>query len=230
LDLFAQLQNLYLASQHPQQASQLGGDAIELEDLLARRQVHADAGGHHIGELTRVLGVEHVGDHVLGQVGGQPHEPAKEVGSATLQRFDLYPLLDYVGVGLDPGPEVWITLGELLQAHALQPLHNDVQCAVGGAGQAMDDCQCADGIDVAWLGLVDLWVLEGNERHQTVGEHGVIDQADRTGLLHHQGEHRQGKSHSILERQDRQLLGNAQPIILPALRRRLLGGAHHAFR
>ena len=35
MDLFAQLQNLYLASQHPQQASQLGGDAIELEDLLA---------------------------------------------------------------------------------------------------------------------------------------------------------------------------------------------------
>ena len=131
-----------------------------------------------------------------------------DLGLRAVDVREIAELADEVGVALD----------DAFEPHPAHALDEDSQRPVGDADHLVDQRRGSDVVDVLGTGRLFLGVSRRHERDRRVVRDRFVDELDRPLLAYCERGHGVGEDHRLLERQDREALGD-----------RALFGAHGFF-
>ena len=144
LDLRSELRHLELAAQDQRHGAQPLLDVQKLEELLPLLRLQAQRRRDEVAERARIVDVGGRQLQLLGQVRRHPDHAPELVLDVPGQRLDLGRVREDVRKLLELGGEVGLGLLWLDEAHAVEPLDEDPQRAVGHLDHLVDDRGRAD--------------------------------------------------------------------------------------
>ncbi len=206
LDLAAQLHDLHLLVQELDQEQELVLDAVQLQDLLGVLDAQADAAGHQVGQLAGVL---HVGGHhrqLVRHAAVQLHQPLEEVLDRSGQGLGLQVLFHLLRQDLHSGPQVGLLLHPFPDADALQPLDRQADGAVRRSEHPVDLGHGPHLVDLIRGGLLQGFVLAGDQSDEAAFGQGVLHQADAALLADGEGQPHHGVDHHAPQREHGQVV------------------------
>ena len=192
-DLLAQLADGQLVLEQLHEALELGVQHVLFQQLLPDRARQRDRRGDEVRHLARVLQRLDGADQLVRQLLDQRHQPPEHVHQRPAQRLGLDAGGDRLLGHADLGLQVRLGLEILANPDPLQPLDHQPDGAVRAAHQLVDHAGRADLVDVLRAGLLGRVRLLGDERHQPVPAHHVVDQLDRALLATSSGTTASGK-------------------------------------
>ena len=205
LDLRAELEHLELAGEDPGDHAEPLLDVDRLEDLLPLLDGdRPHRRGDEVGERARVVDVRGGELQLLGQIRRETDDARELALHVADERFDLGPLDQHVGYGLELGDEVRVDGDAFCDPHAMQAADEDALRPVGDLDHLVDDRDRPDLVDVVPVGRLDRGVLGGDQGEQAVAGDDVVDQAHRALLPDRKRGHRLREDDHLLERQHRQ--------------------------
>ena len=207
-DLPAELADGKLALQQVKQSAELGGDRVQLKELLPRG--HRE-GNHRRDEVDRVAGVGDVlrrNRQLVGQFRRRLHEPAEDIHDRTAQSVHLRRLDRLVPGHLDPRDQVWLPPEPVQQPDPLDALDHPAHAPVGDPGELVDHPHGSHPVEVFRPGRLPLRIALRHQREEAVATHGVIDEPHRARLSHGKRDRRQREHDRVPERQDWERVGN----------------------
>ncbi len=202
LDLRAQLEDLELATQDRRDLPQALLDVECLEQLLAllgpdRPQRRGD----EVRERTRIVDVRRGELQLLRQIRSEPDDAREETLDVPGERLELRCLDDDVRERAELAEQVRVGVDAVVEADALEPLHEDPECPVGNLDHLVDEGDRADVVDVVPARRFDGFVARRDQREQAVACDDVVDQPDRALLPDRERRHRLREDDRLLERE-----------------------------
>ena len=143
-----------------------------------------------------------------GQVRDERDQAAELVLDAAGERLELGRLLDLVGHDRELADQVRVVLDVALELDAADALDEDPQRPVGDADHLVHDGGGAGLVEVVPAGLLDLGVLDGDERQHALALEHVVDELDRALLADRERRDRLREDDRLLQRQHRQRRGD----------------------
>ena len=203
LDLRAQLEDLHLLGERGDQPLQTRLDVGGFEQLLLHRgaergQRRAD----HVGEPARLRDILDRPRELVGQQRRQLDDLSEQgrgiaderLGLEIAGRRDLVHLFD-------PREKIRPRLGQLEDAEAPQPLHDEAKRAVGLLHDLVNRGHRADAMQVGLAGLLRHGIALGDHPDRAVASRGLLDQLERCGPPGGEGQNGLREQHRVAQRQ-----------------------------
>ena len=179
-DALPELADGDLVLQQLDEMAELGVDRLQLQDLLARREVERHRARDRIRDFERVLQRFRGADHLRRQP-EQRHELAQEIEDGAAQGLDLDVDAGPIRLARDPRDEIRIRGDDFNDPDPLDALERDPNAAVRRPQQLHDGRRGSDLVEVLARGLFDLRVPLRDRQHQPVRAHRIVDDAERLG-------------------------------------------------
>ena len=204
LDLGAQLQDVELAREDADELAHALLDVVLFEQRLLVVRLDAHGAGDEERERPGTFDVGRGHLELFGQVRHQRDDLAEDAQQAGAQRLRLLGLGGHVLDLLGARHQVRLLAHVLLDADALQALHQDAHGAVGQLDHLVRQADGADRIEQVRPRCLDLSVATRDHREQAVaGEH-VVDELDAPFLADGERDHRVWEDDGVAQGQHRQ--------------------------
>ena len=208
LDLRAELEHLELAVEDDGELAEARLDVRLLEQLLLLGRLEAHGRRDQVRERARVLGVRGGKLQLVGQIGDEADHPAEKRLDVAAESLDLGLRAVDVREIAELADEVGVALDDAFEPHPAHALDEDSQRPVGDADHLVDQRRGSDVVDVLGTGRLFLGVSRRHERDRRVVRDRFVDELDRPLLAYCERGHGVGEDHRLLERQDREDLGD----------------------
>ena len=208
LDLRAELEHLELAVEDDGELAEARLDVRLLEQLLLLGRLEAHRRRDQVRERARVLGVRGGKLQLVGQIGDEADHPAEKRLDVAAESLDLGLRAVDVREVAELADEVGVALDDAFEPHPAHALDEDSQRPVGDADHLVDERRGSDVVDVLGAVRLFLGVPRRHERDRRVVRDRFVDELDRPLLAYCERGHGVGEDHRLLERQDREDLGD----------------------
>ena len=171
---------------------QFFADAVDLQNGLGIRDLHADVGGNKVDQLTRIVQVDGCHQQLVRQLRYQRHQSAQQIHGIAHQGFDLESFVHLVGQRGDPCAQVGFVFGPLIDADTLDALDQQPDRAIRGLDHAVDGGRNADLEHIVGARLFDFGIQGRHQANHLLADGGIVDEVDRPGLSYIQSLEGQG--------------------------------------
>ena len=208
VDLALHEHDLDLGTEDEQQLFEPLAGAGGLEQGLLVLVLHHQVGAHGVGELVRLDDAGDGHEQLRGDLAAEldvllellVHRAAQRLGLAAA---GLGARLDRLG----PRREVVVLEPDADEAHALEPLDEDLHGVVRELEHLQDLGAHADVVEVLRQRVVDRGAPLRGQEDLLVGGHGALDRGDRLFAAHEERHHHVREDHDVAQRQQRQGAG-----------------------
>ena len=176
-------------------------DVDRLQALLALRDGQVQRGGDDVGQAAHVVNVQDRQLELVGQVRREVHELLELLDHAARHgaRFDV--VVQDALHPRDVGLQIRAGGGDLVEAHAREPLHENARGLVGELHHLQDGYGATDLVEVVRAGVLGLLIrgrlrsvlLDRHDHHEAVADDHVVDEAQVPLLVDGDGQYHLGK-------------------------------------
>ncbi len=230
VDALAHLEDLELPREQPEHLADAVLRVDRLEELGLLVDGRVEVRGDEIGELPRLLDRVDERAGLARQLGHELDDLLRNVAQAHRQRLALDVLRGRLLELRDARLHVRIGARHVLHAHADEPLEDEAVVA-GAVLQRLEDAgRHADRVEVVLVRIVGRGVALREDRDDRLREVvDVLDQRDRLLATDVEGGDRTRKQDGVPDREDRELVAEAQ-ILIGELARLLVVVCHFSLR